>query len=184
MHKRAATISYTSTCMGVIQMALAPSVNLTDPRASAAELRRVVPPIRSGSAELPEFTQRLSRLSGRVDSDWDHFPVDVKDAFRMTVYTIITPPKGLASLTHSLQFRIRLARAALSGELDQTVEYFNALQAFIDSVLDRVERDNLDLQAKIGEAAMTAVEAHHASGGTALTPEEFSERFNAIPARK
>lgn len=94
--------------MGVIQMAVAPSVNLTDPRASAAELRRVVPPIRMGSAELSEFAQRLSHLSSRVDSDWGHFPAEVKDAFRMTAYSNISPPKGLASPTRSLWYRIRL----------------------------------------------------------------------------
>ena len=131
--------------------------------------------------QLRENTNNLERTSDVVEKHWAELPEPVRRAVRLAVYANLDERLRFRDvLRHPRQFSIAVVLAVqmvASGDSSAVVSFTNARNRFRNAVLDAIERENPELQARVSEALSDLPTSREG----ALTASQYMRWLRDVP---
>ena len=124
-------------------------------------------------SELQQLTFVLERLALLVEQQWEQLSDLEREALVAIVYETIKSSEKERNVIVDLWRRISFAWMLINSGEESFVAYRNAVQRFVNRVLDRVERSHPEYELQVSQALQEVLD--DSENSLVMTQDEFEE---------
>ncbi|MEA5471497.1 hypothetical protein [Spirulina sp. 06S082] len=137
------------------------------------KISKIQKPYPVSSFKLQKFTIVIEHLTVLVEQQWDKLPDLEREALIAIVYDAIESSEKEKNIILNFWRRISFAWMLINSGEESFVAYRNAVQRFINSVLDKVERSHPEYELQVSQALQEVLE--DSQNSLVMTQDEFEE---------
>lgn len=130
------------------------------------------------ASKLEKLTQALEQLAVIVDKKWNTLSQDEQDLLSTIVYDAIDSSENDQNWLLTFWRRLLFAWMVFNSGESAFVAYSNAVQRFINAVLDKIERTHPDYENQVSESLEEAIQ--ESDNYPAMTQDEFGDWLKTL----
>ncbi|WP_204106708.1 MULTISPECIES: hypothetical protein [Spirulina sp. CCY15215] len=137
------------------------------------KVSKIQQPYPVNSSQLQKFTTVLDRLTVLVEQQWNQLSDCDREVLIAIVYDAIESSKKGKNIVLNFWRRVSFAWMLIKSGEESFVAYRNAVQRFINSVLDKVERSHPEYELQVSQALQEVLE--DSQNSLVMTQDEFEK---------